>query len=513
MSMHAAPASNQRRRRLPARPVVRAGLPALAVLVLASACLPGPASKSATAAGANKPNIVFVLTDDLAWNLVQYMPHVQQMQKEGTTFTNYDVTDSLCCPSRSSIFSGKFPHDTGVFTNTGSDGGFDAFHQRGEEKDTFATQLQSAGYQTAMMGKYLNGYQPSQTLGGSKPYVPPGWNEWDVAGNGYPEFNYDLNENGKVVHYGNQPQDYLTDVVAGKGVSFIDRSASANKPFMLEIATFAPHAPYTPAPRDANAFPGLTAPRTPAFDQQDTVGEPPWLAGLPPLKPAEVQNIDTDFRKRAQAVQAVDQMLARLQQELTAKGVARNTYVVFSSDNGYHMGDHRLRPGKMTAFDTDIKVPLVATGPGVPSAHTAGELSQNIDLAPTFAELGGVRAAGSEDGHSLVPLLTGKQPGDWRNANLVEHHGPDRNRTDPDLPARNSGNPPSYEAIRTPNAVYVEYADGEREYYDTANDPYELRNLAGQLSPAQAQSLHDTLVASQNCHGATSCWAAQHQKA
>ncbi|MBO0691061.1 MAG: sulfatase-like hydrolase/transferase, partial [Candidatus Dormibacteraeota bacterium] len=251
--MHAAPASNQRRRRLPARPVVRAGLPALAVLVLASACLPGPASKSATAAGANKPNIVFVLTDDLAWNLVQYMPHVQQMQKEGTTFTNYDVTDSLCCPSRSSIFSGKFPHDTGVFTNTGSDGGFDAFHQRGEEKDTFATQLQSAGYQTAMMGKYLNGYQPSQTLGGSKPYVPPGWNEWDVAGNGYPEFNYDLNENGKVVHYGNQPQDYLTDVVAGKGVSFIDRSASANKPFMLEIATFAPHAPYTPAPRDANA--------------------------------------------------------------------------------------------------------------------------------------------------------------------------------------------------------------------------------------------------------------------
>jgi arylsulfatase A-like enzyme len=176
------------------------------------------------------------------------------------------------------------------------------------------------------------------------------------------------------------------------------------------------------------------------------------------------------------------------------------------------MGDHRLRPGKMTAFDTDIKVPLVATGPGVPSGHTAGQLSQNIDLAPTFANLGGARVPDSEDGHSLAPLLSGKEPGDWRNATLVEHHGPDRDRTDPDVPAKNSGNPPTYEAIRTPNSLYVEYTDGEREYYDTANDPYELRNLAGQLPPAQAQSLHDTLVASQNCHGSKSCWTAQHQK-
>jgi arylsulfatase A-like enzyme len=511
MSMHAGQPSRDRMRRLLAGRLARAGLPALAGLLLASACLPGGAPSTA-AAGPGKPNVVFVLTDDLASNLVQYMPHVQQMEKQGTTFTNYDVTDSLCCPSRSSIFTGKFPHDTGIFTNGGSDGGFDAFHQRGDERDTFATQLQAAGYQTAMMGKYLNGYQPRQTLGGSGPYVPPGWNEWDVAGNGYPEFNYNLNENGKVVHHGNRPQDYLTDVLSGKGTSFIDRSASARKPFLLEVATFAPHAPYTPAPRDANAFPGLSAPQPPAFDQQDSVGEPPWLAGLPPLTAAETQSINTDFRKRAQAVQAVDQMLGRLEQELTAKGVAKNTYVVFSSDNGYHMGDHRLRPGKMTAFDTDIKVPLVATGPAVPSGRSAGQLSQNIDLAPTFEQLAGARVPDAVDGHSLAPLLAGQGPGDWRNANLVEHHGPDRDQTDPDLPARNSGNPPSYEAIRTPNSVYVEYADGEREYYDTASDPYELRNLASQLPPAQAQSLHDTLAAGESCHGGSSCWAAQHQR-
>jgi N-acetylglucosamine-6-sulfatase len=190
------------------RALCRRLVPVCAVLgvMLATSCTGSPSSTpsttpsaapSSTAAGSapgGKPNIVFVLTDDLSNNLVQYMPHVLALQKAGTSFSNYTVTDSLCCPSRSSIFSGKFPHDTGVFTNTGADGGFNVFHSRGEESDTFATALQQVGYRTAMMGKYLNGYQPADALGGSQPYVPPGWNEWDVAGNGYPEFNYDLNQ-------------------------------------------------------------------------------------------------------------------------------------------------------------------------------------------------------------------------------------------------------------------------------------------------------------------------------
>ena len=192
-------------------------------------------SGSATPASGARPNIVFVLTDDLATNLVQYMPHVLSLEHDGTTFTNYTVTDSLCCPSRSSIFSGKFPHDTGVFTNSGTDGGFHVFHARGEESSTFATALQGVGYHTAMMGKYLNGYVPAQKLGGSQPYVPPGWNEWDVAGNGYPEFNYSLNVNHSVQHYGNTPTDYLTDVLSGKADSFIKarrttRSSSKSPP-------------------------------------------------------------------------------------------------------------------------------------------------------------------------------------------------------------------------------------------------------------------------------------------
>jgi N-acetylglucosamine-6-sulfatase len=460
-------------------------------------------------ATAAPPNIVFVLTDDLSWNLVRYLPQVRGLQSQGTTFNDYVVTDSLCCPSRSSIFTGRFPHDTGVFTNGGSDGGFDYFHGHGEEGQTFATALRARGYRTAMMGKYLNGYQPANAQGGTEPYVPPGWTEWDVAGNGYPEFAYNLNENHTVVHYGTRPADYLTDVLAGKGAAFISGAARAHTPFMLEVATFAPHAPSTPAPRDANDFPGLTAPRGPAFDTLPT-GAPPWLAGRTPLTAAEKQTIDTNFRKRAQSVQAVDDLIATLRSALAAAGVADDTYLVFSSDNGYHMGEYRLNPGKMTAFDSDIRVPLVVAGPGVPAGRVSGAAVANIDLAPTFEQIAGASVPATVDGHGLLPLLRGGSAGNWRTANLVEHHGPDTLAGDPDLPAVNSGNPPSYEALHTGGYTYVEYADGSREYYDLTRDPAQLHNIAGSLRPARLAQLHAALGRLQNCHDGATCWTAGH---
>src|SRR5256714_7026873 len=467
------------------------------------------ARATSTPAAVPRPNVVFVLTDDLSWNLVQYLPQVQRLQADGLTFQDYTVTDSLCCPSRSSILTGRFPHDTGVFTNGGADGGFGYFHGHGEEANTFATALQAQGYRTAMMGKYLNGYEPTDTLGGSQPYVPPGWTEWDVAGNGDPEFNYNLNENHKIVHYGNQPQDYLTDVLANKGTAFIAKSAAARTPFLLEIATFAPHAPYTPAPRDANAFPGLTAPRGPAFDTLPT-NPPPWLAGRTPLTQAEKTAIDTAFRKRAQAVQAVDRMIERLRAALTAAGVAGNTIVVFSSDNGYHMGQYRLNPGKMTAFDTDIRVPLVVAGPGIAAGTSSTAAVENIDLTPTFLTSAGLPVPSDVDGRSLVPLLHGGSGSTWRTGSLVEHHGPDTMAGDPDLPAPNSGNPPSYQAIPTGTYTYAEYAHGSREDYDPTTDPHELANLAGSLSTARLAQLHAALTALQNCHGGAACWTAGH---
>jgi arylsulfatase A-like enzyme len=463
-------------------------------------------------AGSGRPNIVFVLTDDLAWNLVRYMPHVVQMQRQGETFDNYFVTDSLCCPSRASILTGRFPHDTRVYDNSPPEGGYSVFHERGEEAETFAVALQRAGYRTALMGKYLNGYRPEAREGHGRPYVPPGWNEWDVAGDGYPEYGYRMNSDGHVRSYGYRPGDYMTDVLARKGLRFIDRSAAAHRPFLLELATFAPHAPYTPARRDASSFPGLQAPRTPAFNAIGS-NEPAWLSRFAPLGPGQIAMIDAKFRKRAQAVQAVDRMIAQIEARLGADGVARNTYIVFSSDNGLHMGEHRLRPGKLTAFDTDIKVPLIVTGPGVPAGRAVASMTENIDLCPSFERLAGAHVQASVDGHSLVALMHGRRAGNWRREVLVEHHGRVYHRGDPDLPTFGSGNPPSYEAIRTPHSLYVQYGTGELEYYDLGRDPFELSNVAARLSPGHLRRLQRTLSAIANCHGARACWRAQHAAA
>ncbi|HEY6255100.1 MAG TPA: sulfatase [Xanthobacteraceae bacterium] len=458
-----------------------------------------PSTPPAAGAGGKRPNIVFILTDDLALNLVQYMPHVVKMQKDGVAFSNYFVTDSLCCPSRSSIFTGRFPHDTGIFRNTGNDGGFQEFHRRHHEQSTFATALQAAGYRTAMMGKYLNGYKPQNDP------PEPGWNTWVVAGNGYPEFRYDLSDNGKFIRAGNQPTEYLTDVLAAKAVDFIKQSAGA--PFAIEVATFSPHAPYTPAPRDADGFPDLRAPRTAAFNADPDPNAPQWLRTHPPLTPADIAGIDRDFRKRAQSVQAVDKMIGELEAAVAAIGEADNTYFVFSSDNGYHMGEHRLMPGKMTAFDTDIHVPLIVTGPGVAAGRVVAEIADNIDLNPTFAEIASAATAANVDGRSLLPLLHGLPVAQWRKAALVEHHGMLRDRADPDFPALRSGNPPTYEAIRGATWVYVEYDDGEKEYYDRTSDPDELHNTYASLPDDQKASLHAMLSGLQNCHDAQSCAA------
>ncbi len=464
----------------------------------ANASLPTP---KALASSAQYPNLVFVLTDDLAMNLLQFMPHVLQMQKDGVTFANYFVTDSLCCPSRSSIFTGCFPHNTGVFRNQGEDGGYGAFVNRGHERNTFAAALWPAGYRTAMLGKYLNGYEPAQH--------PPaaGWTSWDVAGNGYPEFHYTLNQNGKVVAYGVDTSDYLTDVLSELATQFIRESRG--QPFMIEVATFSPHAPYTPAPRDANAYPELKAPRTPAYDAAPDTDGPKWLRKQPSLSAADKEHIDHAFRKRAQSVLSVDAMIGALQAAVAAVGQEKNTYFVFSSDNGYHMGEYRLMPGKMTAFDTDVQVPLIITGPGVPAGLKLDEMAENTDLYPTFLELAGVESQAKIDGRSLVPLLRGRKLADWRSAVLVEHHGPRHEPRDPDAPTFRSGNPPTYEALRSATALYVEYADGDREYHDLVADPYELHNSFRALTREQKSRLHAALVAMQKCHGAETCTAAQ----
>ncbi|MBI0294110.1 sulfatase [Streptomyces sp. PRKS01-29] len=493
------------------RPRVLAALcAALAVALLASCsrvvntAAEGASSDTDASRSGTKPNIVYVLTDDLAWNLVEYMPHVQRMRKEGTTFTGFFATDSLCCPSRTSLLTGQYPHNTGVFTNSGDDGGYRAFMKNRNEEKTFGPALQRAGYRTGFMGKYLNGYQPGDKNGTDKPYVPSGWDEWDVAGDGYREYDYELNENGEVVPYGKAPEDYLTDVLSKKATSFIGSSAAEKKPFMLEVATFAPHGPATPAPRDEDTFPGLKAPRTDAYDKA-TRNAPKWQSILSPLTSKDKKEIDRRFAKRVRSVQAVDDMIGQLEKTLEEKGLADDTYIVFGSDNGFHMGEHRLRPGKQTAYDTDVNVPLMVTGPGVPAGEKVSQLAENVDINPTFLDLAGVDPPSTVDGRSLNDLMHGRTEDEWRDAVLVEHHHAVSKKDDPDAAPKESGDPPTYAAMRTDDSLYVEYADGQREFYSLDSDPEQLTNRAASLSAGQRAALHRTLTALQRCKGAKSC--------
>jgi arylsulfatase A-like enzyme len=458
------------------------------------------------------PNIVFILADDFSLDLLapnvfgSDMPHLQQMASEGTTFAHYFVTDSLCCPSRSSIFTGKLPHNTGVFRNAGADGGMGGFLIHGNEPVTFAVALHDVGYRTAMLGKYLNGYRPE------KSGIPQGWSEWDVDGEkGYAEYNYDLNENGKLRSH----PEYLTDEISRLGQAFID--ASAPGPFFIELASFAPHAPYTPPERYMNSFAAYHYGKTATFGARPDATAPAWLQQIPPLTPQDLGTIDTAFQKRLGSIKAIDDMIGEIRALLRRLGLDKNTYVVFSSDNGYHMGEYSLRPGKMTPFDTDIQVPLIVVGPGVAAGRVVTEIAENIDLCPTFTELAGAGPPTSPDGHSLSALLrtspTPDHTSPWRRAALIEHHHPGPEKSDPDLPEPRSGNPPTYEALRTSDALYVEYSDTKDEIglYDLHADPQELHNIAAGQSAATLKRWHDALSANATCKGAQSCWEAQLQ--
>ncbi len=491
-----------------------AALAAVAALICA---LPGSAANAAARprpADAGRPNIVFILADDFAANLASparladSMPNLAQMMRDGVSFANYFVTDSLCCPSRASIFTGKFPHNTHVLTNTPPLGGFAAFVANGNDAHTFALTLRVDGYNTAMMGKYLNGYTPA------KDGIPQGWSEWDVAGSeAFAGFNYRLNQDGAVATH----PEYLTDEISALGQGFI--GASGATPFFLELATFAPHFPYVPAHRDAHNFPGLAYDRSSPFGAQPDSAAPRWLQGIPPLTPDDLAVIDSGFRKRVRCDQAIDKLIGDVRAFLAAAGLTQNTYLIFSSDNGLHMGEYSLRPGKLTPFDTDVRVPLVIVGPGVPAGLTLNEIAQNIDLAPTFTEIGGGEAAPTEpDGRSLLPLIaayaSGGPPPAWRRMALIEHHRvAPADLTDPDLPGLYAGDPPNYEALRLSRALYVEYqAPREVDYYDLAGDPDELRNIAASLTADRLARLHAILHANKTCVGATACWAAQRMR-
>ena len=500
----------------------------LVLLALAAGCSSGSGSSSAptTAGVATRPNILFVLTDDLDLREIAEMPFLKAaMIDQGVSFTNDFVSVSLCCPSRTTTLRGQYSHNTGVETNGGVNGGFETAHRLGLESSTVGTWLQSAGYRTALIGKYLNGYPDTV----SRTYVPPGWNEFDSAsaGNPYSEYNYTLNENGRLVHYGSAPSDYGTDVYVNKASAFIRQSASAGKPWFTYLAVYAPHQPATPAPQDVGRFAGAKAPRTPAYDAADVQGKPQFIRNLPLMTPKVQRRVDSLYRRRIESLQAVDRGIARLLDTLKETGQLDHTYVVFTSDNGFHLGQFRMPSGKQTAYEFDVHVPLVVRGPGIPAGRTATQLVGNIDLAPTFAAMAGVTPPSFVDGRSFLPLAedpSSSMP--WRDAYLIEHwkevdqvdrtgaplEPGDLDQGGVTTPVRASkaslSNIPEYHAVRTTRYLYVEYVTGERELYDLRSDPYELHDIVTTASPVLVHELAEEVAALRTCKAA-SCRSAE----
>ncbi len=267
------------------------------------------------------------------------------MQAEGMTLTRFFVTDSRCCPSRASILTGRYPHNHGVLTNSAPDGGYGAWVRQGDPQRSLGVTLQMAGYRTGYAGKYLNGYPASA---GGPP--DPGWEDFFGGSGGYDGWHYRWNHNGTV----EAPVGFTTDVISAHASEFIRGAAFDRRPFLLTLATFAAHRPYVPAPRDRLRFRGLRLARDPAYDEQ--VRNPPrWLGRRPPLSPRQRRLVLSHYRRRARSLAAVDRMVGAVRAELFAQGLADNTYVVFSSDNGYHHGQHRLTVNKGTAFDSDVR--------------------------------------------------------------------------------------------------------------------------------------------------------------
>jgi arylsulfatase A-like enzyme len=496
----------------------------VAALALAPVFLIPTLAPAQTAPPPVPKNIILILTDDQDQLLGSptTMPYLNSLLvANGTTFANSFVPLSLCCPSRSSILRGQYPHNTQILSNGPPLGGFQKFHDDGLESATIGTALKTANYRTGFMGKYLNGYPGS--LG--QTYYPTGWDQWvsPVDGSPYSEYNYYLNENGVVTFHAHTPADYLTDVLRQKAVDFVSQPTPVNQPFFLYLAPYAPHKPATPARRHKDLFQDVQAPRTASFNEPDVSDKPSYIRNLCPLDADEIANIDDLYRDRLRSLQAVDEMIAAVVQALATAGKLADTYIFFTSDNGFHLGQHRLNPGKYTPYETDIRVPLVVRGPNVQSGVSTDSFAINIDLAATFFAIAGAIPGWTVDGRSLLPILQGSPVTSWRRNAFVEQATvsaaspaaptDDTTLEPPDTPPDATPAPttPGFKEVRTATYELVQYDTGEKELYRVGSDPDNTCNVAAWATanaPGFVNALTSLLTSFGTCAGA-SCRAVE----
>jgi N-acetylglucosamine-6-sulfatase len=443
-------------------------------LLLAAAC--GPPEEQRLRSTATKPNILLVLTDDQPASTVTKMPAVEAKLKEkGLSFENAFLSDPVCCPSRATIMTGRYAHNHGVWTNDEPRGGAEGFKARGLAHDTIATRLKQEGYATGLFGKYFNGY-------GDKHYVPPGWERWFAFVGNNRDDSYQVVSEGelKIV---NRDEWNSTDLIADRAEQFV--KAHSDEPWFAYVATHDPHGPYYPAPRHAHDFDGVQLPDKPSFDEVHP-SQPSYVRDQPPLSDAQKRELTWTYEDKLEALQAVDDLVASLIETLEETDQLEDTYIVFATDNGFMLGEHRLTQ-KGKPYEESIRTPLLIRGPGVPAGETHSQLVSNVDLAPTFAELAGAEPPAKPDGRSLVPFLSGNPPASWREAVLLERRGEKL----------------AWAGVRTSRYVYFEYEEtGEEELYDLKVDPYQLKSVHESVDPALVEDLRARLRALENCAGA-----------
>ena len=433
-------------------------------------------SRGADAQSAERPNFVVVMTDDLDERSLEQLGGIKTlMGSNGATFENSFVNYALCCPSRASFLRGQYPHNHGI-TSGSSKLGEPRFRQLGRDQSTIATWLKSAGYRTKYLGKYLNGYWGS--------YVPPGWDEWSAFVNcACDNVVYEGGQNVQLV--GNS-----TDVFANKASDFIRRSSANPDPFFVMVGTRAPHRPPEVPDRYLSSFANAQLPKPPNFDEEDVSDKPAWVRSYPRLTQEKINKEQNLYRQRLRSMLPVEDLLRKVITTLEQSGELDNTYIFFTSDNGFHQGQHRLVGGdKKTPYEEDIGVPLLVRGPGVPAGAVRDQLVINNDLAPTIAELAGASTPSFVDGSSFAPLLSSSPPSSWRTAFLEEG-----------WPAGGT-TVPTNKAVRTQGHMYVEYDTGERELYDLRADPYQLQSKPRAGNEQLYSDLQTRLNALRACSG------------
>jgi N-acetylglucosamine-6-sulfatase len=423
----------------------------------------------------DRPNLILVLADDLDKSVFERSTLDSPWVPEGASFTNAIATTPLCCPSRASVLRGQYAHNTGLWRNDNEQPNGGAAYFRDEKLDqrTVATILHANGYKTWFGGKYLNGYY---TAGGSQGYMPPGWDSWqaylgDAA----------ANVEGRLTRF--FPQHY-TDWLSERAEMFIENQSGSSQPFYMHIAPLDTHEPLSIPPRHRAAYPEQRAPRPPSFDEADLSDKPAWVRDQPPVNDRRAADYDRLQVERMQSALSLEDLCRNVIDALERTGQLGDTYLVFVSDNGYHMGLHRMKSPKGSPYVESHEVPLVVRGPGVPAGASFDRLVANIDIAPTVLDLAGAGVPSWMDGRSLRPFLDGSAPDLWRTSLLVENMG-------------GAGDRPPYSGVRHQDEFYVEYGSGETEYYDLKTDAYQLENRP-QDAP---QAIKDELAALKDCAG------------